>query len=316
MRPMTRDDATRLNDFLAVVEAVDRTGEHYNTDDVLEELDSPLTDPSTDWVLAEIDGEIVGHWRLFPRAVNDGEQSVTLDGAVRPDRRRQGIGSLLMTDMVARGLAYVRERDDSVRAVLTASGMSTNTDQADLFTTAGLKPHRWSFQMEATTTGEIAAAGPVPDGLVIEPYTDADADALREAHNVAFLDHPDFTPWDEPMWKQWVTGSRNFRPGLSFLVRDDAGAIAAYLQTNEYDAIFASTGRREAYVAKVGTLRGHRGKGLASILLRHALASYQAAGFDRASLDVDSENPTGALGVYERAGFSTTNRWTNYRLEG
>ncbi len=50
------------------------------------------------------------------------------------------------------------------------------------------------------------------------------------------------------------------------------------------------------------------------MLLRIALERYRDAGFDRSALDVDSENPTGALGVYERAGFRTTKRWTNYLL--
>ena len=71
---------------------------------------------------------------------------------------------------------------------------------------------------------------------------------------------------------------------------------------------------REAYVAKVGTLDAHRRRGLAGVLLQIALERYRDAGYDRAALDVDSENPTGALGVYERAGFRTTKRWTTYLL--
>jgi ribosomal protein S18 acetylase RimI-like enzyme len=139
---------------------------------------------------------------------------------------------------------------------------------------------------------------------------------MRASHNTAFVDHPEFTPWTDVMWKQWVTGSRNFRPELSFVVVE-AGRperVVAYLQSNEYDAYFEATGRREAYVAKVGTLREFRGRGLAAALLRHALAAYQQAGFDEASLDVDSENPTGALGIYQRAGFEVETRWTNYAL--
>jgi hypothetical protein len=31
-------------------------------------------------------------------------------------------------------------------------------------------------------------------------------------------------------------------------------------------------------------------------------------------LDVDAENPTGALGVYRRAGFEVESRWTSYFL--
>jgi ribosomal protein S18 acetylase RimI-like enzyme len=90
--------------------------------------------------------------------------------------------------------------------------------------------------------------------------------------------------------------------------------VVAYIQSNEFDAYFEATGKREAYVAKVGTRREHRGRGVAGTLLRHALVRYREAGFDEASLDVDSENPTGALGIYERAGFEVESRWTNYAL--
>ena len=58
----------------------------------------------------------------------------------------------------------------------------------------------------------------------------------------------------------------------------------------------------------------HRGKGLATALLGHAMHAYRNAGYDEAALDVDSENPSGALGVYRRAGFAVESRWTNYVL--
>jgi mycothiol synthase len=53
---------------------------------------------------------------------------------------------------------------------------------------------------------------------------------------------------------------------------------------------------------------------VAGILLQHCLKAYQEAGYDEASLDVDSENPTGALGVYRRAGFEVESRRTDYCL--
>ena len=138
-------------------------------------------------------------------------------------------------------------------------------------------------------------------------------DALRQAHNAAFLDHPDFTPWSEVLWKQSVTESRSFRPDVSFVVSpEDSDEIVSYLQTAEFEADLAATGRREAYIGKVGTLRAHRGNGLATALLGHALHAYRGAGYDEASLAVDSENPTGALGVYQRVGFTVESRWTNY----
>jgi ribosomal protein S18 acetylase RimI-like enzyme len=166
------------------------------------------------------------------------------------------------------------------------------------------------------TLGAVDAPPQPPAGLEVRGYDDTFAAAMHAAHNEAFLDHPNFTPWTEVMWKQWVTESRSFRPELSFVVvePDAPERVVAYVQSAEFDAHFEATGRREAYVGKVGTLREFRGRGLAGALLRHALAAYQQAGFDEAALDVDSENPTGALGVYERAGFTVESRWTDYAL--
>jgi hypothetical protein len=69
LRPVTRADAAVVNDPLAAAEAVDQAGEHYDLDDVLENLENSMTDPSPDRVLAELDGEVVAHsgwWRALP----------------------------------------------------------------------------------------------------------------------------------------------------------------------------------------------------------------------------------------------------------
>jgi ribosomal protein S18 acetylase RimI-like enzyme len=118
----------------------------------------------------------------------------------------------------------------------------------------------------------------------------------------------------ESEWQQWVVGNRSFRPELTFLVTpdDDAATIVAYLMTKEFGAATAVTGKREAYIDRVGTLPEHRGRGLASALLRHALAAQQEAGYDEAALDVDTLNPTGALSIYEAAGFARERTFAMY----
>jgi ribosomal protein S18 acetylase RimI-like enzyme len=51
-----------------------------------------------------------------------------------------------------------------------------------------------------------------------------------------------------------------------------------------------------------------------SALLGQVLEAYLRADLERAVLDVDTENPTGALGVYTRLGFEPTSRDIAYRL--
>jgi mycothiol synthase len=313
-RPVTRDDAPALAALLAAAEAVDRTDEHYNVEDVLEELGNPMIDIDTDWLVVEHEGEIVAHSGLQPRAPADGAVSVAIDGTVRPDHRRRGIGSMLVPRMVERALDYVRERGEGLRPIVTGHAPSTNHDLARIFERLGLRPERWSFVMLADLRQPGEPAPALPQGYTLHTWEGLEDDEIREAHNRAFVGHYGFTPWDPPMWRQWVSESRAFRPALSLVARDSTGAIAAYVQSSEFDAVAEATGVKEAYVAKVGTLEGHRRRGLAGVLLQIALERYREQGFDRAALDVDSENPTGALGVYERAGFRTDLRWTSYRL--
>lgn len=317
LRGLTAADLPELARLMAEIEAVDRTDEHYSLADLEEEYADPLLEPERDWVGAFAGDRLVGHTQVVPRTPSEGSLKMYSGGGVHPDHRGQGIGTRLVEAMVAR----MRERHRTVApdhlGILTAGGLTDNHTQRDLFADVGLVPERYNLVMGVPRL-EPTEVGPLPAGLRIRPYDpERDAEALRVAHNTAFLGHhPNFSTWDAAMWEQWVTGSRNFRPHLSFLVVDDSreGAIAAYVQTNEYDAVQEATGLREAYVAKVGTLPEHRGRGLASTLLRHVLEACRAEGFDRACLDVDSENPSGALGVYERAGFVLEKHFTDYVL--
>lgn len=314
LRPLTTADIPAWNRLLAAVESVDRTGEHYNEADLAEEMANPDITIGKDIVGAFTGDDLVGYFAVYPRSGADDVHKIGLDGAVRPDVRRQGVGTLLAGAMRARALAAHAEHHPGLDALLTLRGLSDNAAQEGLMRAVGLRPERWSFVMRADLSRELEPAPPVPEGLELRRYDDSLAAAMHAAHNAAFVDHPNFTPWSDSMWKQWVTDSRNFRPALSSVVVDPVrpGEVVAYVQTNEYDAYFESTGRREAYVGKVGTRREYRGRGLAGALLRHSLHAYQEAGYDEASLDVDSENPTGALGIYQRAGFEVESRWTDY----
>ena len=62
------------------------------------------------------------------------------------------------------------------------------------------------------------------------------------------------------------------------------------------------------YVALVGVVRDWRRRGVAPAMLAEVMRAARAAGHERIALDVDSENPTGALGLYTGMGFVATSR--------
>jgi mycothiol synthase len=310
LRPVDKSHVPALARLHREAEAVDDAGEHYNEADLEEELANPDLELGKDVVGAFDGDELVGYFSVLVRKSDEDRRAYAF-GVTHPERRGEGIGTLLADGMMARAAEIQQSYGGPLRVML--SGVATNTDQAALAADMGLAADRWSFSMR-TMLADVPAAPAFPDGYAVRLYAPDDAARWLAAHNLAFRDHPNFAAWDESEWQQWVVGSRNFRPALSFFVTpsDDLSTIAAYVQTNEFDAYTEITGRREAYVGKVGTLPGHRGRGLASTLLRHCLVAYRDAGFDEAALDVDSLNPTGALGIYERAGFAVERKYVTY----
>ncbi|WP_246369153.1 GNAT family N-acetyltransferase [Amycolatopsis echigonensis] len=65
----------------------------------------------------------------------------------------------------------------------------------------------------------------------------------------------------------------------------------------------------------VGTIPGYRNRGLASAAIGSALRAAAEHGYDQASLVVDSANPTGAAGIFARAGFTAKMRYVRWALE-
>ena len=131
---------------------------------------------------------------------------------------------------------------------------------------------------------------------------------MRLAHNAAFRDHWGSEPRDEEAWG-FVVNDPQARPDLSGVVLDrSTGTVAGYqLATHDVEAAL-TRGFREGYTELLGVRREFRGRGIAQVLLADAMRRFAAAGMDVASLDVDSENPTGALALYIKMGYVAVNR--------
>jgi ribosomal protein S18 acetylase RimI-like enzyme len=312
LRPLGLADIPAWSSLLGAVEAADHTGEHYTAADLDEELSNPEIERE-DYVGAFAGPDLVGYFGVLPRGEADGVFAIYGQGSVLPTRRGTGIGTILVDAMLDRARERHARRPDLPHR-LGVDGMTANESQRELFASAGLLPRRWNFTMR-TSLDDVPPAPELADGYELRSFEPALGEPMRAAHNQAFVDHPDFAPWTEGLWRQFITDSRTFRPEVTFVVTPvGSSQIAAYLQSSEYEGHFEVTGRREAYVGKLGTLRAHRGLGLASALLGHALVAYRDAGYDEAALDVDSANPTGALGIYQRAGFEVETQATNYAL--
>jgi mycothiol synthase len=312
---VSADDVPAWQRLMAAMEEVDATGEHYDEDDLREEFEDPamgVDDRISGW-----DGDrMVAYAGLRPRRTVTDYQRIDGEGGVAPSHRGNGLGTRLIEWSLERAQAIHAGRAPHVAAKVHLWALLDNAPQVSLYEDNGFEAVNWSALMRVHLDGDDVEPSPpeFPAGIGVRPYDARWSAPTRDAHNDAFRDHWGFVAWDEAMWHQWIDGSKNFRPDSSWVAVDVSAPtrVVGYVHTNEFEAYEAATGRREAYLAKIGVRREHRGRGLASALLRHSLRTYRDQGFDESSLDVDTNNPTGAFGLYERAGYRVERRTATF----
>ncbi len=318
-RGIGHDDVAAWNALIAEAEAVDRTEQHYNEADLHEELDNPETGPD-DRAAAWVGDRMVAFAGILPRDMTSDTWRIAAEGVVDPRYRGRGLGSEGLSWLDSRVLRLRQERGapSTVAVKAQVSGHLDNAAQVELLEGAGYGAVNWSAIMRVQLSGggsvEPSLASALPAGYRLHGYASAWSERTRSAHNAAFTDHWGFTAWSRDSWKQWEDDSRNARHEMSWVAEhhDAPDDVAGYVMTHEYDAHQQATGRREAYLAKLGVRREYRGRGLATALLRIALERYAEAGYDESSLDVDTNNPTGAFELYERVGYVIESRTATF----
>lgn len=131
---------------------------------------------------------------------------------------------------------------------------------------------------------------------MIAPATPADLDAVLEIERHSF--HSAWTR--ETFERELVTHHARID-----VVRDERGRVLAF---HNYWLVSASA---ELHVLSIATHPDHRRRGLAGLLLAHAVAAARAGGAALATLEVRKGNAP-AIALYERFGFRTVHVRARY----
>jgi ribosomal protein S18 acetylase RimI-like enzyme len=101
----------------------------------------------------------------------------------------------------------------------------------------------------------------------------------------------------------------------SFFALDSQNKIIGLLLSHRYESDDTALGKRIGWIDKLATLAEHRRKSIAKSLIIQALNAYRNDGLSHGALDVDTENPTGAYGLYKSIGFSQFRGKVTYELQ-
>ncbi len=259
-------------------------------------------DPPRDTRVVEDAGRIVGAARVSWR---EREAAVVhrIEIWVRPTVRRQGLGRRLLAWAEDRARASFADGSGGPRDRTHVFGGNTGDDvpAGVAFAEAmGYRPIRYHFEMRRPLDEPIPAA-PLPDGLEVRPVEDAHHRRIWDADEEAFRDHWDAAVVTEDDYVQFFA-SPDIDTSL-WQVAWDGDEVAGLVINGIYPHENARTGVDVGWLDSVATRRRWRRRGLAGALIARSLVVLRERGMTVAALGVDSENPTGALGLYERFGF-------------
>lgn len=267
-------------------------------------------DPARDVTIAELDGRPVAYQMRNWVDTTDGMREYRLDGGVVPVARRRGIGTLLLEDGERRWRAHA-DANPTERSLTFGSWAGDSQDGAvALFRGAGYSPARYFFEMTRTGLDDVVAV-PLPDGLEVRPITRDLALAVWRADVEAFKDHWGGFDGSDSRLQEWLA-----RPSTDlalWIVAFDGDEVAGGILNTIDGAENEALGLRRGWLSSVFTRRPWRRRGLAHALIAHSLVALRERGMNEASLGVDANNPSGALGIYERNGFEVTYRSTAWR---
>ncbi|HUS13559.1 MAG TPA: GNAT family N-acetyltransferase [Chloroflexia bacterium] len=271
---------------------------------------TPGYEPERDLLIAEVGGEVVAYSRLLADRELDGTCVYWHDGFVLPGWRGRGLGGALIGWAEAHAASLAAAAGETGPVVASTETRETQTGLIGLLKGLGYHPVRYWFPMETADLDHIPHA-PLPPGLELRPAQPEHYRAIWEAMLEAVRDHWGFSESEEQDFDGWL--AHPFRQPALWVVAWDgdqvAGSILNYVDL-DYNA---STGRRVGYTENITVRRPWRRRGLARAMLAHSMAMHKARGMTQTHLGVDTDNPSGALTLYQSMGYRATGQETTYR---
>jgi len=298
VRPPTFDDVEAVTEMMVATDLADTGVSETDADLIRDQWSSPGVEPSEDaWVVTDPNGAVVAYANVSP----DGEGKVKSWGVVHPEHRGRGLGAALLHRIEARASERLRGIH---AAVLHTAVNDAHAAAAALVRGRGFERVRTFRHLQIDLDGSPLDPGEPPAGIEIrgiEPERD-----LRGVHAIfleAFSREWGYRliPFEE--WVGLEVETPSYDPSLWLLATDGDEGVGALS-----GVVWGDRG----WVGELGVRGPWRGRGIASALLRRAFATFASRGLARVMLNVDSENSTGAVRLYEGVGMRTLRAWDVY----
>ena len=310
------------SDFQVILDLINASKgpDQIDRSDTLEDITRYYThmnncDLDQDLLFAEIDGKPVAYCRGEWNIDWEGNWVAFTIGFSDPDFRRQGIGSTLLRyfeehlrQTADKHLVEGKIKDNTPR-YFECFAADTEIGKAALYKQAGYSPVRYGYSM-VRPLSEPVEITPMPEGLEIRKVQPDQYRQLWEADQEAFRDHWGYIEGTEQDYQRWIKDPLN-EPDLWRVAWDGdeiVGMVLNFLDEKENQEY----NRLRGWTENISVRKAWRRRGLARALLTRSLQMFKDMAMDHAALGVDTQNPTGALTLYQSVGFRVDKSQTVY----
>lgn len=268
--------------------------------------------PFKNVLFAESTDQTVAFVRVHWSQEDSGPRIYHHIGHILPQWRHKGIGSNLLRFAQERLRVLASNHRFNGSKFFQTWIADTDTSSKTMLESCGYQPTRFDFDMLRPLSERIEHRT-LPSNLEIRQVKPEEYRLVWEAMDEAFRDHWGHVPASESAYEWWQK-SDSFQPKLWKVAWDGnqvAGMVLNYIDQAENQRY----GRKRGYTENICVRRPWRRQGLARALLTQSLRMHKDMGMVEACLGVDTQNPNGALQLYESVGFKSVKRYTTYRKE-
>jgi GNAT superfamily N-acetyltransferase len=312
-RPATMADLERVVDFInEFATAVSGSGE-TTVDRARGDWETPGFSPESNIRLVEtIKGDLVGEVEVWD--LSETPVAPWVFGMVHLDHEGLGVGNHLLGWAEQRAAKVIPRVPEDARVVMRVGIFHGHQPSVRLLEDRGHKADRYFWRMTIDLQGPPEPAK-WPAGIELRSFDrERDSEAVYRAEDEAFEDHWGHIPESfEAGFKRW--SHRNFHepeydPGLWFVAwdGDQIAGLAIGRPRADHDP-------EMGWIRTLSVRRPWRRRGLALALLQHSFEEFWRRDTLKVGLGVDGLNPTGATGLYEKAGMKTDLQWDTYSKE-
>jgi mycothiol synthase len=309
------------HDYDAMVEVfhrartIDATGWELSVEGLASDLRALELRPQDSILIATVNERTVGWIRVWDFGLSPDEGRLLMhSGQIDPAWRRRGIGRSLLAGAQAELLRMRAARDDppGTTAGMHAWLFARNASAIDLLEADGYR--RLRYVIEMTRSLDDLPPDDLPAGLTTRSVRPEDRYAVVHAMDEAMHDHRGWPAWTDDQLMAMLDHPIRGQLDVWQVAWDGdrvVGGVLGYIDGPENVQMH----RRRGYTEGIFTIREWRGRGLASALIGRNLRLLRERGMEEAALSVDTENPSGALGLYERHGFREHDRLIIFRKD-